>query len=111
MSCQGGEGWKRHFPQTRTTLSTIGLSDILPVSCLGSERTGYRMRWLLYGLLISVGALLVVAVAAVLHVRKQRRLRPDEPTEPGLSTRRVRAEEKPVAAPESPPGTNTKEEA
>ncbi len=37
------------------------------------------MRWLLIGLLISVGALLFAAGAMVRHVLRQRRLRPDEP--------------------------------
>ncbi len=68
------------------------------------------MRWLLYGLLISVGALLVVAVAAVLYVMKQRRLRPDEPPEAGIGGR-VATVAEPVAELETLPGTSSKEEA
>ncbi len=69
------------------------------------------MRWLLYGLLISVGALLVVAVAAVLYVMKQRRLRPDEPPEAGLSGGPMPTVAEPAASPETLRGTSSKEEA
>jgi hypothetical protein len=60
-----------------------------PVSCFSTgAEDGYGglvffplavlMRWLVIGLLISVGALLLVAVAVARHVRRQRQRREDE---------------------------------
>ena len=57
--------------------------------CLVSFGLAVLMRWLVIGLLVSVGALLLVAGGVVRHVRRQRRLLAEESADEAQKARNL----------------------
>jgi hypothetical protein len=57
--------------------------------CLVFFGLAVLMRWLVIGLLVSVGALLLVAGGVVMHVRRQRRLLAEESADEAQKARNL----------------------